>query len=106
MDYSKDQWQAEIGLGKKLNDKISVSGSIGYDSGAGNPVSTLGPIKGYYSVGLGAKYNLTPEWSVSLGGKYLKFGDATAQLPTRHVVAKFSDNDGYIVGLKLAYQKK
>ncbi|RKW42969.1 MAG: hypothetical protein D8B60_02850 [Moraxella sp.] len=106
VDYSKDQWQAEIGLGKKLNDKISVSGSIGYDSGAGNPVSTLGPIKGYYSVGLGAKYNLTPEWSVSLGGKYLKFGDATAQLPTRHVVAKFSDNDGYIVGLKLAYQKK
>lgn len=106
VDYSKDQWQAEIGLGKKLNDKISISSSIGYDSGAGNPVSTLGPIEGYYSVGLGAKYNLTPEWSVSLGGKYLKFGDATAQLPTRDVAAKFSDNDGYIVGLKLAYQKK
>lgn len=106
IDYSKDQWSGELGLAKKLNEKFVVSGNIGYDSGAGNPVSTLGPIEGYYSVGLGARYNLTPEWSVALGGKYLKFGDATAQLPTRDVVGKFEDNDGYIVGLKLAYQSK
>lgn len=106
VEYSKDQWSAELGLGKKLSDKISVSGNIGYDSGAGNPVSTLGPIKGYYSVGLGAKYNLTPNWSVSAGGKYLKFGDATAQLPTKAIAGKFEKNDGYIVGVKLAYQDK
>lgn len=106
IDYAKDQWSGELGLAKKLNDKFVISGNVGYDSGAGNPVSTLGPIEGYYSVGLGARYNLTPEWSVALGGKYLKFGDATAQLPTRDVVGKFEDNDGYIVGLKLAYQSK
>jgi len=108
--YAKDQWSAEVGLGKKVSDKLAVSGSVGYDSGAGNPVSTLGPIKGYYSLGLGAKYNVTPEWSVSLGGKYFKFGDATAQIPTQvgtdASVARFEDNDGYAVGLKLAYQKK
>lgn len=106
VSYDKDQWSAEVGLGKKLSDKIAVSGNIGYDSGAGNPVSTLGPIKGYYSVGLGAKYNLTPNWSVSAGGKYLKFGNATAQLPTKTVAGKFEKNDGYIVGVKLAYQDK
>lgn len=106
VSYDKDQWSGELGLGKKLSDKVSVSGSIGYDSGAGNPVSTLGPIKGYYSLGLGAKYNLTPEWSISAGAKYLKFGDATAQLPTKTVAGQFKDNDGYIVGVKLAYHKK
>lgn len=108
--YSDDQWSAEVGLGKKLNDKLAVQGSVGYDSGAGNPVSTLGPIKGYYSVGLGGKYNITPEWSVSLGAKYFKFGDAVAQIPTQvgtdGSVARFEDNDGYAVGVKLAYQKK
>ena len=104
--YDKDQWSAEVGLGKKVSDKLAVSGSVGYDSGAGNPVSTLGPIKGYYSLGLGAKYNVTPEWSVSVGGKYLKFGDATAQLPTGTTVGEFDDNDGFIAGVKLAYQQK
>lgn len=106
VNYSKDQWSAELGLGRKVSDKLAVSGSVGYDSGAGNPISTLGPIKGYYSLGLGAKYNVTPEWSVSLGGKYLKFGDATAQLPNGTKVGEFDDNDGYAVGLKLAYQKR
>lgn len=106
VSYDKDQWSAELGLGKKLSDKLSIAGNIGYDSGAGNPVSSLGPIKGYYSAGLGVKYNVTPEWSVSLGGKYLKFGDATAQLPNKNAVGKFEDNDGFIAGLKIAYHAK
>lgn len=106
VSYDKDQWSGEVGLSKKINDKWVVSGNIGYDSGAGNPVSTLGPIKGYRSVGLGARYNFTPEWSVSAGLKYLKFGDVTAQLPTRTVAGQFDDNDGYIAGIKLAYHKK
>lgn len=106
VSYSDDQWVAEVGLGKKLNDKLAVSGSVGYDSGAGNPASTLGPIEGYWSLGLGAKYNVTPEWSVSVGGKYLKFGDATAHLPNGMTAGEFSDNDGFIAGVKLAYQAK
>lgn len=106
VSYSKDQWSAEVGLGKKLTDKLSVQGSLGWDSGAGNPVSTLGPIKGYYSVGVGAKYNLTPEWSVSAGAKYLKFGDATAVLPTGDIAGKFEGNDGYALGVKVAYHAK
>lgn len=106
VSYDKDQWSAEVGLGKKLSDKLSIAGNVGYDSGAGNPATSLGPVKGYYSVGLGAKYNVTPEWSVSLGGKYLKFGDAEAQLPTKAIVGNFKDNDGFIAGLKVAYQAK
>lgn len=106
ISYSKDQWSGELGLGKKLNDKVSVSGTVGYDSGAGNPASSLGPIKGYYSVGLGAKYNITPEWSISAGGKYLKFGDADANLPNGMTAGRFEKNDGYIAGVKLAYQAK
>ena len=60
----------------------------------------------YYSVGLGAKYNVTPEWAVSAGGKYLWFGDAKGQLPTQKLVGDFQDNDGYILGMKLSYQGK
>ncbi|WP_049235930.1 outer membrane protein transport protein [Moraxella canis] len=106
VSYDKDQWSAEVGLGKRVTDRLAVSGAVGWDSGAGNPVSSLGPIKGYYSLGLGARYNFTPEWSLSVGGKYFKFGDAEAQLPTKAKVGNFEDNDGYAVGVKLAYHAK
>lgn len=106
ISYDKDQWSAEVGLGKRVSNRLAVSGAVGWDSGAGNPASSLGPIKGYYSLGLGARYNVTPEWSLSLGGKYFKFGDAQAQLPTKDKVGNFDSNDGYAVGVKLAYHAK
>lgn len=106
ISYDKDQWSAEVGLGKRVSNRLAVSGAVGWDSGAGNPASSLGPIKGYYSLGLGARYNVTPEWSLSLGGKYFKFGDAQAQLPTKDKVGNFDSNDGYALGVKLAYHAK
>ena len=104
LGYDDDSYMLELGLGKRLTPKLSVSGSIGWDSGAGNPVSPLGPTEGYYSVGLGAKYNLTPEWAVSVGGKYLMLGDAEGLLAASGTkIGKFEDNDAYIVGMKLSY---
>lgn len=104
--YDKNQWSVEVGVGKKISDDLAVLGNIGWDSGVGDPTSTLGPIKDNYSFGLGAKYNVTPEWAVSVGGKYLKFGDATAQLPTKEIAGKFGNNDGFAAGIKLSYQVK
>jgi len=106
VEYKDDQWQVELGLAKRLAPALAVSGTVGWDSGAGNPVTSLGPVEGYYSVGLGAKYNVTENWAVSVGGKYLWFGDAQGQLPTGKIVADFEDNDGYIAGVKLSYQGK
>ena len=106
VDYDKDQWQVELGMAKRLSQALAVSGTVGWDSGAGNPVTSLGPIEGYYSVGLGAKYNVTENWAVSAGGKYLWFGDAKGQLPTQKLVGDFQDNDGYVLGAKISYQSK
>lgn len=104
--YDKDQWSGELGLAKKFTDNLVISGNVGFDGGSGNPASTLGPVNGYYSAGLGARYNLTPEWSLAVGGKYLKFGDATANLPNGQTAGQFADNTGFVAGLKLAYQGK
>ena len=106
VSYDKDQWQVELGLAKRLTPALAVTGNVGWDSGAGNPVSSLGPIEGYYSAGLGAKYNLTENWAVSAGGKYLWFGDAKGQIPTKDIVSHFEGNNGYILGMKLSYQAK
>ncbi|WP_201529520.1 outer membrane protein transport protein [Psychrobacter frigidicola] len=102
--YDDDQWQVELGMAKRLTPALALSGTVGWDSGAGDPTTSLGPIDGYYSAGLGAKYNVTENWAVSAGGKYLWFGDAKGQLPTKKIVGDFQDNDGYILGVKLSYQ--
>ena len=104
--YSDDQWQVELGLAKRLSPMVAVSGSIGWDSGAGNPTTSLGPIEGYYSIGAGAKFNLDKNWAISAGGKYLMFGDAKGSLPDKQVVSNFEDNNGYVLGVKLSYQEK
>lgn len=106
LSYEKDQWKVDVGLAKRFNEKLAGSVVVGYDSGAGDPVSSLGTIEGFYSIGGGVKYNVTPEWAVSVGGKYLKFGDATGQLPNGSIVSKAEDNDGYIAGVKLSYQSR
>ncbi|OXL18548.1 outer membrane protein transport protein [Psychrobacter sp. DAB_AL32B] len=107
LQYSDDSYMLEVGLGKRLTPKLAVSGSVGWDSGAGNPVSPLGPTEGYYSVGLGAKYNLTPEWAVSAGAKYLMLGDAEGLLAASGTqIGKFEDNDAYLFGMKLSYASK
>jgi long-chain fatty acid transport protein len=104
VSYDKDQWQVELGLAKRLTPALAVTGNVGWDSGAGNPVTSLGPIEGYYSAGLGAKYNVTENWAVSAGGKYLWFGDAKGQIPSKTIVSNFEDNDGFVLGMKLSYQ--
>lgn len=107
LEYGDDSYILEVGLGKRLMPALAVSGSIGWDSGAGNPVSPLGPTEGYYSVGLGAKYNLTPEWAVSAGAKYLMIGDAEGLLASNGTkIGNFEDNDAYILGMKLSYAAK
>ena len=106
VDYADDQWQVELGLAKRVADNLAVSGTVGWDSGAGDPVTSLGPIEGYYSVGLGAKYDFNKNWAVSAGGKYLMFGDAKGKIPNDNIVGNFEDNDGFALGVKLSYQDK
>ena len=104
VSYDDDQWQVELGLAKRVASALAISGSIGWDSGAGDPVTSLGPIEGYYSAGLGAKYNVTENWAISAGGKYLWFGDAKGQIPSKVTVSDFESNDGYVFGVKVSYQ--
>ena len=106
VDYSKDQTAVEIGLGKKVLPNLAVSTSVLWDSGAGNPVTVLGPVDGYWGVGLGTKYDFTSKIAMSFGGRYLWFGDAEGKTSDGRVVGDFKDNTGYMFGLKLSYQSK
>ena len=108
VDYSDDQISANVGIGRKLNDLWSGSVSVGWDSGAGNPVSTLGPTEGYWNVGLGVQYSPAPNYFIQGGAKYFWLGDAQAQTGAQsggnEYVADFEDNTAIAYGLKLGYR--
>lgn len=103
IDYSDDQWSANVGLGHKFTNKWSGTAAVGYDSGAGNPVTTLGPTEGYWSVGLGGQYSPAENYFIQAGVKYFWLGDATAQTGGRPV-GEFSDNTAIGYGMKIGYR--
>lgn len=103
VDYSDDQWSATVGLGHKFNAKWSGTAAVGWDSGAGNPVTTLGPIEGYWSVGLGGQYSPAENYFIAAGVRYLWLGDAQAQTGGT-VVGSFEDNTAIAYGMKIGYR--
>ncbi|OTG69340.1 transporter [Acinetobacter sp. ANC 4470] len=106
--YTDDQISATVGVGRKLNDKWAGTFSVGWDSGAGNPVSTLGPTEGYWNLGLGLQYSPTAQTFIAGGVKYFWLGDAEAQpasmFGTSNAIADFEDNDALAYGLKIGYK--
>ncbi len=103
IDYTDDQWSASLGLGHKFSNKWSGSASVGWDSGAGNPVTTLGPTEGYWSVGLGGQYSPAENYFIQAGVKYFWLGDAQAQTGG-NIVGDFEDNNAIAYGMKIGYK--
>ncbi|MDC5134388.1 OmpP1/FadL family transporter [Acinetobacter baumannii] len=106
--YYEDQISANVGLGRKLNDHWGGSLSVGWDSGAGDPITTLGPTKGYWNVGVGFKFSPQPNYDIALGVKHFWLGDARAQsaadFGTNNSDAYFSNNTAWAYGLKIGYK--
>lgn len=103
IDYSDDQWSITTGISRKINDKWAGTASVGWDSGAGNPVTTLGPVEGNWNVGLGAQYSPAESYFIAAGVKYLWLGDAKAQTGG-NVVGDFEDNTALAYGMKIGYR--
>ena len=82
---------------------------VGWDSGAGNPVSTLGPTEGYWSAGLGGQFSPTPQSFIQAGVKYFWLGDAKSQVASDfgyddRYAANFENNDAIGYSLKIGYR--
>lgn len=108
VEYSKDQWSITTGLGRKFNDQWAGNFSIGWDSGAGNPVTTLGPTKGFWSFGLGGQFSPAKDYFIQAGVRYFWLGDAKAQTGaqagTSDYVATFDKNHALGYMLKMGYR--
>ena len=104
VEYKKDQWSATAGVGRKFTEKWAGNVSVGWDSGAGNPLTTLGPTEGYWNLGLGAQFSPAPNYFIAGGVKYFWLGDAKALTVSNPDVGSFQDNNAWGYGLKMGYR--
>ena len=112
--YQKDQWVTTLGLGHQFTEQWSASTEVSWDSGTGNPASTLNPTKGAWGVGLGVQFNPAPNYFIAGGMKYFWLGDAVAEDGTYYIPvegvksiaeqADFKNNSAIAYGLKIGYR--
>lgn len=112
--YKKDQWTVNVGLGHQFTEKWSASTEVSWDSGTGDPASTLNPTKGSWGIGLGAQFNPAPNYFIAAGVKYFWLGDVVAEDGTYYIPvpgikpiaeqADFKDNSAIAYGLKMGYR--
>lgn len=107
IDYQEDQWSAKLGIAHQWPSSMINSFEILWDSGTGNPASTLNPSDGYWGVSLGYFQNFQKHWDIATGLYYLKFQkpktDSNAAIPQFVGLSAVDDNDVWVVGMKLGY---
>ncbi len=86
-----------VGLGRQINDELSVFGRITYETDNGGEASRLAPTDGSTSVGIGGSYAID-DWKITGGVEYAMLGDATDGSGV-----EFTDNSAVGFGVTVGY---
>lgn len=92
----------KIGVGRKINDFVSVSVSGLYEHGSGTP-STLNPTDGKFTLSGGAKFQLNEHLDLSTGISYTWLGDNTTDPAQTGVAIPFKNNNALAFGAKIGF---
>ncbi|WP_412554986.1 OmpP1/FadL family transporter [Shimia sp. MIT1388] len=93
-----------LGVGQRINDKLSLALQLGYEKAGNRPTTTaLAPTTGSKSIGLGATYQVNEQLSVSGGLTYAIPGDQYFQMaPGANI--DFNDNSAWGAGIRIGYR--
>ena len=86
-----------LGVGRRINDELSVFGRVTFEDGNGGEASRLAPTDGSTSFGIGGSYT-TNGVELTGGIEYAMLGDATDGSDV-----EFSDNTAIAIGLSVGF---
>ena len=95
--FDNDVFTYQLGVGRRINDKLSLFARIGYEKSNGNIDSQLLPTDGSRSIGIGGSYTVD-NMKITGGIEYVKLGDVTDSLGVR-----FTDNKAVGVGVSVQF---
>nr|WP_275976616.1 outer membrane protein transport protein [Acinetobacter towneri] len=109
IDYQKNQWSTRLGFAHQWSPKWITAVEGLWDSGAGNPASSLNPVDGYVGVGTGAVYHFDPKTFMIAGLHYLHFTKPDTVQPQSLItqISSFSSleqREAWVYHLKLAHR--
>ena len=88
-----------LGIGRKINDDLSVSISGFYDGSSGGSISELAPTGATRTLSLGGRYAIADNADLSFGGSYSQRGDAL----TANYKASLTESKVISLGAKIAF---
>lgn len=97
VDYAKDWWTYNIGIGRSLTDNLAGTVSVTYEPQVDEVLTTLGPVDGRTTLNGGLSYDYG-QFNISGGVSYGRLGDTTNLLDT-----KFRDGTIFAAGLRIGY---
>jgi len=95
--FDNDVVTWRLGVGRKINDSLSVFAQLGYEAPNNDVASRLAPTDGMQSIGVGGAWT-NGNMKVTGGIEYVKLGDATDASGT-----EFSGNSALGVGVKVDF---
>lgn len=102
--YPKDSMDYNLGIGRKLTEKLSGSVFVSHDTGTGQPSSPLGPNNKSYSVGFGVKYYVNKNLDITAGMRYRHYKDNETKMRNSPLaVGKFDGMNFFGAAVQLGY---
>lgn len=99
----ENAWDAELGIGRRFNEKWAGRVSIGWEQkGEDDLVSPLGGTNGAVFLSVGASYDVNETVNISGGIRYTQFYDADPAVGGTQV-ATFENNSAISAGLRIQY---
>ncbi|MEY4697011.1 MAG: hypothetical protein RIT14_1439, partial [Pseudomonadota bacterium] len=95
--FDNDVITYQLGLGRKINENLSVFARAGYEKSTGGVASRLAPTDGMRSIGLGGSWK-QDNVKITGGMEYVWLGDAVDGSATQ-----FTDNHVMGFGLSVGY---
>lgn len=102
VDFDEDVFTYNIGVGRRINDQLSLSASLTYEEEQDTIAGNLGPTDGIVSLALGAEYTIG-QVAIAGGVTYGMIGDAETEFGDGGT-SSFTDNDVIGVGVRIGYQ--
>lgn len=102
VSYDSDTITYSLGVGRRINDKLSLSAQLGYEAPTGGFASNLGPTDGNTSATLGAQYKMGNA-TITGGLTYVAIGDAQTTLGGGAAASNFTGNSAIGAGVRVGF---